>query len=402
MTSLKDQRILVCISGGIAAYKSAHLVRLLTQAGAQVQVAMTQAAQAFITPLTLQALSKSAVHTSLLDADAEAGMGHIELARWAQAIVMAPATADLIARLAHGHADDLVSTLYLASQAPVWIAPAMNQAMWAHPATQTNLQILRTHQVHILGPASGEQACGDLGMGRMLEPEQIVAALQADLEVPKPQGPKVVITAGPTREPIDPVRYISNHSSGKMGYALAAAAQALGCQVTLVSGPTQLACPLGVTRVDVESAEQMLAACLSRVAHTDVFIAAAAVADYRLAEVAVHKLKKDKNYQGLTLNLVENPDIVATIAQHAQRPALVVGFAAETQEVQAYALAKLQRKGLDMMIANDVSNPAIGFDSDQNAVTLITKDRQQAFEIQSKKELAHQLMIEILQAYAHQ
>lgn len=383
VSTLAAKRVLLGISAGIAAYKSALLVRLLKQAGCEVRVVMTSGAQAFITPLTLQALSGEPVRTSLLDPEAEAGMGHIELARWADVVLIAPATADLIARLVHGMADDLLTTLCLASEAPKLIAPAMNQAMWSHTATQRNVEQLQHDGWQQIGPAAGDQACGDVGLGRMSEPEEIFSAVMALFAAPRRNAsndsaaPHIVITAGPTREPLDPVRYISNHSSGKMGFALAAAAVAEGAKVTLISGPVNLATPAGVTRIDVESAEQMHIETQRLAPQAAVFIGCAAVADYRAAAPAEHKLKKLDDSDTLTLTLVKNPDIIASVAALSaeQRP-LVVGFAAETQQIERYARDKLQRKGLDMIVANDVSQAGIGFGSDQNAAWLLWRTRQ--------------------------
>lgn len=381
---LAGKRVLLGVSAGIAAYKSALLVRLLKQAGCAVRVVMTGGAQAFITPLTLQALSGEPVRTSLLDPEAEAGMGHIELARWADVVLIAPATADLIARLVHGMADDLLTTLCLASEAPKLIAPAMNQAMWRHPATQRNVEQLQDDGWHQIGPAAGDQACGDVGPGRMSEPEEIFSAVTAILSAPPPphsgasaSAPHIVITAGPTREPLDPVRYISNHSSGKMGFALAAAAVAQGAKVTLISGPVNLPTPKGVTRIDVESAEQMHSEAQRLAPQAALFIGCAAVADYRAAAPAEHKLKKQDGSDTLTLTLIKNPDIIASVAAlpAGQRP-LVVGFAAETQEIERYARDKLQRKGLDMIVANDVSQAGLGFGSDQNAAWLLWRSAE--------------------------
>ncbi|MFG1487818.1 bifunctional phosphopantothenoylcysteine decarboxylase/phosphopantothenate--cysteine ligase CoaBC [Oceanospirillum sp. HFRX-1_2] len=382
---LAKVRILLGISGGIAAYKSAELTRLLIKAGAEVRVVMTEGAQAFITPLTFQALSGNPVHTHLLDPEAEAGMGHIELAKWADLIVIAPASADVMARLAAGMANDLLTTLCLATEAEVLLAPAMNQAMWRHPATQRNALQLQAYGYQLLGPDQGEQACGDVGPGRMLEPEALAVLIHQAAEEKSsaasldPQmtdlggllaGKTVTITAGPTREAVDPVRYISNHSSGKMGFALAEAALKAGARVNLIAGPVQIKIPEGVNHIPVQSARQMLDASLSVIAQTDIFIAAAAVADYRPANAADQKMKKLPGQNDLVLHLVQNPDIVATVAKHEERP-FTVGFAAETQDVEAYAADKLVRKNLDMIIANDVSRTDIGFNSDQNAVTLL-------------------------------
>ena len=375
LSSLAGKRLLLGVSAGIAAYKSALIVRLLKQAGCEVRVVMTEGAQAFITPLTLQALSGEPVRTSLLDPEAEAGMGHIELARWADAIVIAPATADLIARLVHGMADDLLTTLCLASEAPRLIAPAMNQAMWRHPTTQRNVKQLATDGWQLIGPAAGDQACGDVGPGRMSEPDEILEAVSRHFAppiTPSASAPHVVITAGPTREALDPVRYLSNHSSGKMGYALAAEAAAQGARVTLISGPVNLPTPQGVERLNVETAVQMHTAALELAPQAALFIGCAAVADYRAAHAAEHKLKKTDDQDTLTLTLVKNPDIIADVAAlpDGQRP-FVVGFAAETQDIERYAQDKLARKGLDMIVANDVSQQGLGFGSDDNAALLL-------------------------------
>ncbi|MBE0463598.1 MAG: bifunctional phosphopantothenoylcysteine decarboxylase/phosphopantothenate--cysteine ligase CoaBC [Halomonadaceae bacterium] len=379
VSTLAGKRILLGISAGIAAYKSALIVRLLKQAGCEVRVVMTSGAQAFITPLTLQALSGEPVRTSLLDPEAEAGMGHIELARWADIVLIAPATADLIARLVHGMADDLLTTLCLASEAPKLIAPAMNQAMWRHPATQRNVAQLGADGWQLIGPAAGDQACGDVGPGRMSEPEAIFEAVTRHFSATPltSNSPHVVITAGPTREALDPVRYLSNHSSGKMGYALAAAAVAQGARVTLISGPVALPTPAGVTRIDVESAEQMHQEAMRLAPEATLFIGCAAVADYRSASPAEHKLKKQADRDTLTLTLIKNPDIIADVAAlpAGKRP-MVVGFAAETQQLEQYAHDKLNRKGLDMIIANDVSQAGLGFGSNDNAALLLWRTAQ--------------------------
>ncbi|MCW4152486.1 bifunctional phosphopantothenoylcysteine decarboxylase/phosphopantothenate--cysteine ligase CoaBC [Halomonas sp. 18H] len=369
MSALPGTRILIGIGAGIAAYKIAQLARLLKQAGCEVRVVMTEGAQAFIAPMTFQALTGENVRTSLLDPEAEAGMGHIELARWADRLIIAPATADLMARLAHGMADDLLTTLCLASRAEKFLAPAMNQAMWAHPATARNARQLAEDGWQLLGPGHGDQACGDVGAGRMLEPEALAERLLSPRELPA-RGLRLVITAGPTREAIDPVRYLSNHSSGKMGYALAARAVALGADVVLISGPVALATPAGVTRIDVESASEMLAAAEAHADGADIFIGCAAVADYRAASAAEHKLKKGDDGSGMTLALVRNPDIIATIAARADRP-FVIGFAAETRDLERYGRDKLTRKRLDMVVANDVSSAGLGFGADDNAAMLL-------------------------------
>lgn len=409
LSVITQKNIIVAVTGGIAAYKTAILVRRLKDYGFDVRVVMTRGAQAFITPLTFQALSGNPVHTELLDPAAEAGMGHIELARWADLLLVAPASCDSIAKFAQGLADDLLSTIYLATKAPVWVVPAMNQQMWAAPATQRNLQTLVQDGVHVLMPDAGAQACGDVGLGRMPEPENIaqqVAAYfhQAQRKTAEEFGllaaKHVVITAGPTREAIDPVRYISNHSTGKMGFALAAACYAAGAKVTLIAGPVSLDTPNGVQRINVASAEQMLAASLKTLAQgCDVFIATAAVADYRVAEVAAHKIKKSGDV--LNVGLVKNPDIVATIAAQAPRP-FMVGFAAETQHVEAYATGKLVAKKLDMIACNDVSRSDIGFASDQNAMTVFFAEHyalpQRDLAKAAKQEIAQQLVLAIADA----
>ncbi|PRD22625.1 UNVERIFIED_CONTAM: coaBC [Trichonephila clavipes] len=390
-------------AGGIAAYKSAILVRRLKDYGFDVRVVMTHGAQAFITPLTFQALSGNPVHTELLDPEAEAGMGHIELARWADLILVAPASCDTIAKFANGLADDLLSTLYLATKAPVWVAPAMNQQMWAAKATQRNLQTLVEDGVHVIMPDAGEQACGDVGLGRMPEPEDIARQVAAYFHKAQRAiaekfgllaGKRVTITAGPTREAIDPVRYISNHSTGKMGFSLAAACYAAGAKVTLVAGPVSLDTPNGVDRINVKSAMQMLDVSMDQLKQgCDIFIATAAVADYRVAEVAEHKIKKAGDE--LAVSLVKNPDIVATIAQQQERP-FMVGFAAETQNVEQYAAGKLVAKKLDMIACNDVSRPDIGFASDENAMTVFFAQsyhlEKRELEKASKQEISQQLV----------
>lgn len=400
MTQQNKKHIILGVTGGIAAYKSAILVRRLKDFGFDVRVVMTQGALAFITPLTFQALSGNPVHTALLDTEAEAGMGHIELARWADLVLIAPASCDCLAKFAHGLADDLLSTLVLATKAPIWVAPAMNQQMWAAPATQRNLDILQQDGKYIIMPMSGEQACGDVGMGRMPEPEQIASQvyqyfLQQNIP-PILAGKKVTITAGPTREAIDPVRYISNHSTGKMGFAIAQVCQQAGAEVTLISGAVHLTTPNQVQRINVQSAQQMLDASLKSVENgCDIFIATAAVADYRVAQVAEHKIKKTHDKQDMTLELVKNPDIVATIAQLANAP-FMVGFAAETQNVEQYAAKKLIDKKLDMIACNDVSRTDIGFGSDDNAMVVFFAEQYQKSAVRldkaSKHHIAHQLI----------
>lgn len=398
MQRLLNKQVVLGISGGIAAYKSAELVRRLKDAGAQVRVVMTRAAHEFITPLTLQALSGNPVHGDLLDPAAEAAMGHIELARWADLVLIAPATADLMARLATGRGDDLLTTLVLATDASIALAPAMNQAMWRDPATQANLETLLQRGFRVFGPAAGEQACGDVGPGRMLEPVELAMRCAECFELGLLSGRHVLINAGPTREAIDPVRYISNHSSGKMGFALAEAAAEAGARVTLVAGPVTLPTPPRVQRIDVTTAVEMLAAC-EQALPADLFIASAAVADYRPAQCAPGKLKKDTTREdGMTLHLVRNPDILATLATHARRPAYCVGFAAETDDVLGYASDKLTRKNLDLIVANDVSQAGIGFNSDDNAVTLIDHSlTPQPLPQASKQKLARQIIARIAQ-----
>lgn len=390
MSSLTNKHILLGVTGGIAAYKSADLVRRLQDGGASVRVVMTAAAQEFITPLTLQALSGHPVHTALLDPEAEAGMGHIQLARWADLVLIAPASADFIARLVQGQGNDLLTTICLATAAPIAVAPAMNQGMWKNASTQANMQSLRERSIRVFGPAEGSQACGDIGPGRMLEVAQLVEAAAGLFNSGILAGIKVIITAGPTREAIDPVRYISNHSSGKMGYALAQAAMEAGATTLLISGPTQLAVPERVQHIAVTTAEQMLQASLAQVEGCDLFIAAAAVADYRPAQVAIQKMKKTES-DSLSITLLKNPDIVATIAALPNKP-FTVGFAAESENLVEYARQKLQRKNLDLIIANDISLAGIGFNSDDNAVTLI--DRQETLELsqRSKQQLAYELI----------
>ncbi len=370
MQRLYRKRIVLGVGGGIAAYKSAELVRRLRDQGAEVRVVMTQGGREFITPLTLQALSGHPVHTDLLDPAAEAAMGHIELARWADLVLIAPATADLMARLVQGVANDLLTTLVLATDAQIALAPAMNQAMWRDTATQANAELLRQRGFHLFGPAAGSQACGDVGLGRMLEAEELAQRAADCFQRQALTGVHVLITAGPTQENIDPVRYITNHSSGKMGFALAEAAVEAGARVTLVTGPVHLPTPDRVQRVDVVSARDMLAACEAAMP-CDLLIASAAVADYRPEVVAAHKLKKDPTSgEGLLLQLVRNPDILATLAQREDRP-FSVGFAAETENLLDYAARKLKDKNLDLIVANDVANPSIGFNSDENAITVM-------------------------------
>ena len=394
--SLAQRRILLGVSGGIAAYKSCELVRRLRDLDAEVRVVMTEGATHFVSPTTFQALSGQAVRVSLWDAQAEAAMGHIELARWAERILVAPASADLLARLAHGMADDLLTTLCLASAAPLYLAPAMNQQMWAHPAVQANIATLRQHGAQLLGPAVGDQACGDVGSGRMLEPHELRDALVASFGNRSLAGLKVLVSAGPTYEDIDPVRFIGNRSSGRMGFAVAEAAAQAGAEVILVAGPVSLATPAGVARrVDVRSAAQMHAAVLAA-AQADIYIGAAAVGDYRPLEVSAQKLKKHDGSE-LTLRLGENPDILASLSAQTAHPFLV-GFAAETHDVASYAQGKLRHKGLDMIAANQVGG-GLGFEAADNALTLYWADGAVELPLSAKPELARQLIAHVAERY---
>ena len=397
MTDQRPPRILLGVTGGIAAYKSPDLVRRLRERGAEVQVVMTEGAKQFVTPLTFQAVSGREVRDSLWDASAEAAMGHIELARWADAVLIAPATAEFIAKLAQGRADDLLTTLCLATASPASVAPAMNQQMWANAATQSNISTLRGRGVVVLGPGSGDQACGETGEGRMLEPAELAASVLESLSGARPlAGCKVVVTAGPTREPIDPVRFISNRSSGKMGYAVAQAAREAGAEVILVSGPVALPAPAGVTRVNVESARQMHAAVHVALEGADIYIGAAAVADYEPASVSAQKIKKSSDT--MTLSLVKAPDILASVAALEPRP-FVVGFAAETQDVEKNARAKLEGKRLDMIAANRVGD-GIAFDQDENSLLLLWQGGREELATCGKLELARKLVARIAAARA--
>ena len=386
MQGLAGQRIVLCVTGGIAAYKAADLARRLQDAGAQVRVVMTEAATRFITPMTFQALTGQPVRTSLWDEAAEAAMGHIELARWADRLLVAPASADSIARLAAGLAGDLLGTLYLATEAPLVLAPAMNRVMWADAATPANLATLQARGAQVLGPGEGDQACGEVGAGRMLEPLQIVAALQAAGAL---AGRRLLITAGPTFEDLDPVRFIGNRCSGKMGFALAAEAARQGAAVTLVAGPVALSTPAGVHRLDVRSAEQMRAAVLAALPGQDAFIGAAAVADFRPAQVASTKIKKSAGLP--QVEWTATPDILTEVAAHAQRPALVVGFAAETDDLEAHARDKLARKRVDLIAANRV-DAGLGFEADDNALTVFAADGTREIARQSKVGVARELL----------
>ncbi|OZS42579.1 bifunctional phosphopantothenoylcysteine decarboxylase/phosphopantothenate--cysteine ligase CoaBC [Photobacterium sanguinicancri] len=402
MQTLARKKILLGISGGIAAYKCAELTRRLIERGAQVQVVMTKAAQEFITPLTMQAVSGNPVASSLLDPAAEASMSHIELAKWADMVLLAPATADLIARVSAGMGNDLLSTLCLATDSPIVVAPAMNQQMYRNVATQENIATLKRRGFHIWGPASGEQACGDVGPGRMLEPMALVHRAEDFFQPADLTDVSLTITAGPTREALDPVRYISNHSSGKMGFAIAQAAAERGAKVTLISGPVNLPTPQGVTRIDVESAEQMHQAAMMHAPQHKIFIACAAVADFRPATVAEQKMKKQSDEDTMTITLVKNPDIVANVAALADNRPFTVGFAAETQDVEQYAQGKLTRKHLDLICANDVAQQGQGFNSDTNALHLYWPQGDKALPLTNKSELGKQLIDEITALYRKQ
>ena len=395
MKTLANQRILLGISGGIAAYKSAELTRRLRDQGAEVRVVMTPAATEFITPLTLQALSGNPVHTELLDHAAEAAMGHIELARWADTVVIAPATANFIARLSNGMADDLLSALCLATTAPLLIAPAMNQQMWRNPATQENIARLQARGITLLGPASGAQACGETGPGRLLDPDEIVPALVAAGRTSRLAGVRVMVSAGPTREFIDPVRYLSNRSSGRMGYAVARAAEEAGASVTLVTGPVVLTPPARVRVIEVVSAAQMRDSVLAEAESCEIFISAAAVADYRSRDTASHKMKKKE--AGISLRLEKTPDILSEVAALASPP-FTVGFAAETENLAHNAKQKLVEKNLDMVAANRVGD-GLGFDSDRNALEVYWPGGSQSLGTASKELLARELVEIIVARY---
>lgn len=395
MSDLAGYKILLGVTGGIAAYKAAYLVRRLRDAGAEVRVVMTDAARAFIAPLTLQALSGNPVRSQLLDPAAEAAMDHIELARWADRVLVAPASADFIARLSHGLANDLLSTLCLATGAPLLLAPAMNRHMWLNAATQANVALLGKRGVRLLGPDEGGQACGETGPGRMLEPDAIVVALCELAEQPLREV-SVLLTAGPTREPLDPVRYLSNRSSGRMGYALAQALTGLGARVRLISGPVSLAAPAGVERIPVETALDMELAVMQRLADSRIFVASAAVADYRAEAPASEKIKKDQDT--LSLRLVRNPDILARVAALQDGP-FTVGFAAETHQVVESARNKLQVKKLDMIAANRVGGPQGGFESEDNALTVLWPGGSMELPMMPKRDLARHLADLIAERY---
>ena len=397
MSQLSGKRILIGVTGGIAAYKAAELVRLLTKHGGEVRVVMTEAAQAFVSPMTFQALSGAPVRSALFDAAHEAAMGHIELARWADIVVVAPASADVLARLACGMANDLLSTLVLATTAPVAVAPAMNRAMWGHPATVDNVSRLEARGVLLWGPAEGGQACGETGPGRMLEAAELFERVLYALSRKRLEGVPVLITAGPTREPIDPVRFVGNRSSGKMGFALASAFAAAGAEVTLVSGPVALATPAGVDRVDVETALEMEQAVMARIAGKRIFVGCAAVADYRPQQVAGQKIKKQLDE--MEIRLVRNPDILRAVAA-LPSPPFTVGFAAETENLVAHAEAKRRDKGIDMIAANLVGAATGGFEGDENALTLIWEGGSEGLPMSGKVQLAERLVERVAERYA--
>ena len=391
MAQLTNRNFIIGVTGSIAAYKSAELVRELSRAGASVRVIMTAGAQEFITPLTMQAVSGHPVHTELLDTEAEAGMGHIELARWADAIIIAPASADSLARLCDGRADDLLTSCVLASPAPLFVAPAMNQGMWANEATQANVSTLQDRGIKFLGPDSGSQACGDIGTGRLMEPTDMVLNIATHFSSRLLEGRRVVITAGPTREPICPVRYLSNHSSGKMGYALANACAEAGALTTLISGPVALTADPAVSVIRVTTALEMHEAAIREASSADVFIGAAAVADFRPASVANEKIKRGNNSSAV-IELVANPDIIAEVARIDDRPKVVMGFAAETENAEAYARKKLIDKAIDCIFVNDVSDKTIGFNSEFNAGMLLSADASHELKPMNKRVLAGHLL----------
>jgi|TARA_B100001939_G_scaffold345276_1_gene361461 phosphopantothenoylcysteine decarboxylase/phosphopantothenate--cysteine ligase len=391
LKSLANKNILLGVTGGIAAYKSAEIVRHLKKSGASVRVVMTRSAEEFITPLTLQALSGNRVSTELLDAEAEAAMGHIELAKWADGILIAPATANTIARLSSGRGDDLLSTVTLAFDGPISVAPAMNQAMWRDERTQENLKKLIDQDFGICGPGSGEQACGDVGLGRMLEPIDILDMFSLSFNEGTLSGKKILITAGPTQEPIDPVRFITNRSSGKMGYSLVEAALESGANVTLISGPVNIEPPSNCNFVSIKTAEEMYEAVMHHISGMDVYIGTAAVSDYSPAKASDSKIKKDGSSSPMVLELKENQDILKSVSELEQRP-YVVGFAAETNDLIKNAEKKLSNKNLDLIIANDVSNKDIGFDSDDNEVTLITEKEKHLIERQNKRKVSKKII----------
>ncbi len=391
---LLNKQIILGVTGGIAAYKSADLVRRLREAGACVRVVMTENAKQFITPLTMQAVSGNPVHDDLFDLKAEAAMGHIELGRWADVILIAPSSADCMARLLRGEANDLLTTLCLVTKAPIALAPAMNQGMWKNKTTQENAQALQKKGIHIFGPGEGSQACGDTGFGRMLEPVELVAKVASLFETGRLSGKRIIITAGPTHEPIDPVRFITNGSSGKMGYAIAEAAIAAGAQVTLISGPVHLETPPHVNKIAVTTAQEMFDAAMSRIRECDIFFSVAAVGDYRSKVIAPQKIAKTAST--FMLELERTPDIAATVAALPERP-FIVGFAAETENVLGNAKKKLMNKKLDMIVANEV---VTGMGGDDNAVTVLWKDEQVEFSKMEKRKLARKLIELVVVQYS--
>ena len=390
MIRLSNKRILLCVTGGIAAYKTAELTRLFKKNGAEVRIIMTQSAQEFVTPLTLQAVSGNQIHYSLLDEEAELGMGHIELAKWADVILIAPCTAESLARLAQGRANDLMSAVILASDAQLFIAPAMNVKMWEDKVTQKNLETLKLKDVLFIGPDSGEQACGDVGEGRMSEPDFIALQIAKSFTSSVFNGKKILITAGPTKEAIDPVRYLTNNSSGKMGYALAEIAYLSGAEVNLISGPVNIKPIEGVKLININTADEMLNEVKALITNTDIFIGCAAVADFKPIDFHKSKIKKDHNDE-MSLKLIKNPDILQYASDHMKEK-LVIGFSAETDNVIENAKIKLLKKNLNMIICNDVSNKEIGFDSDDNEVHLITHDDVVKLTKTSKLKIAKQII----------
>ena len=398
--SLHNKFIIVGVTGGIAAYKAAYLVRALKKQGADVQVIMTEAAKSFITELTMQALSGHPVLSETLKPQSNSGIEHIEMATKADAIIIAPATANTLARIRAGMANDLLTAIVLAATCPVYVAPAMNENMWKNPITQDNLKVLQSYGFKVISPETGFQACGASGPGRMAEPEHIVDHLVKQLNYKPLAGKKIVITAGPTKEAIDPVRFISNHSSGKMGYAIADAASNLGAEVVLISGPVSIPAPASVELVNVISAEDMLSATEKHIPHCDIFISCAAVADFRCKNISEQKIKKTSDTDSMTIELIKNPDILSTVGHHSNRPALVVGFAAETQNIEENALKKLKSKNADIIIANNVSDKSVGFNSDNNSITIYSTSREPADYINTpKNELGYVIMNHCLRQF---
>ncbi len=398
--SLHNKFIIVGVTGGIAAYKAAYLVRALKKQGADVQVIMTEAAKSFITELTMQALSGHPVLSETLKPQSNSGIEHIEMATKADAIIIAPATANTLARIRAGMANDLLTAIVLAATCPVYVAPAMNENMWKNPITQDNLKVLQSYGFKVISPETGFQACGASGPGRMAEPEDIVEPLVKQLNYKPLAGKKIVITAGPTKEAIDPVRFISNHSSGKMGYAIADAASNLGAEVVLISGPVSIPAPASVELVNVISAEDMLSATEKHIHHCDIFISCAAVADFRCKYISEQKIKKTSDTDSMTIELIKNPDILSTVGHHSNRPALVVGFAAETQNIEENALKKLKSKNADIIIANNVSDKSVGFNSDNNSITIYSTSHEPADYINTpKNELGYVIMNHCLRQF---